>query len=456
MTVVEAQLQFPEKLQCLFEPKRFKVLYGGRGAGRSWGIARALLLLGAQRPLRVLCAREFQNSISDSVHKVLSDQIETMGLTHLYDVQKDRILGPKGTSFAFEGIKNNTTRIKSYEGIDVCWVEEAVKVSRQSWGILTPTIRKDDGGPFGVGSEIWMSFNPELETDYTYREFVLNADPSMMTVVRMTWRDNPWFPQVLRRELERDKINDPDRYLNVWEGHCRQILEGAVYAKELRRMQEDQRICEVPWDPEWPVDTAWDLGRADATAIWFFQRIALQHRVIDYYEVTGDHVGDVILELQRRRYIYGVHFLPHDARAKTFGTKHSIQEQVNQAYPNKVRIVPRLSVTDGINAGRLLMGKCWIDEKKCSDGLTALRHYKYRVTEEQDESIEGRRAVLGREPEHDWASHGADGWRYMAVGASQSRRGEAVEETQLGRFREAERMLGQIGRRAGEAFGWMR
>src|SRR3954468_1044247 len=144
------EIEFPEALQCLFHPKRFKILWGGRGAGRSWGVARALLMIGANRPIRVLCVRELQNSIAESVHKVLSDQIEALGLGNHYSIEKAKVYGKNGTEFSFEGIKNNTTKIKSYEGIDYCWVEEAVKVSRNSWGILIPTIRRE-------GSEIWMT-----------------------------------------------------------------------------------------------------------------------------------------------------------------------------------------------------------------------------------------------------------------------------------------------------------
>src|SRR5215831_9588979 len=186
--------KFPAPLECLFVPKRHKVLYGGRAAGRSWGCARALLMIGATRPIRVLCAREFQNSISDSVHKLLADQISNLGLDNIYDVQMSKIVSRPGavtggqTQFSFEGIKNNITRIKSYEGIDYCWVEEANKVSRNSWEVLLPTIRKES-------SEIWITFNPELETDYTYQRFVLNPSDDSI-VCKMTWRDNPWVPDV--------------------------------------------------------------------------------------------------------------------------------------------------------------------------------------------------------------------------------------------------------------------
>ncbi len=429
--------QFPEKLQCLFQPKRYKVLYGGRGAGRSWGVSRALLIRGAQESTRVLCVREFQNSIEESVHKVISDQINNLGMNYLYKVEKAHIYGPNGTVFSFEGIKNNTNRVKSYEGIDICWAEEAAKITRASWGVLIPTIRKEKC-PNGhalppapldanedysvpaecpichsgiVQSEIWMTFNPELETDYTYERFVKNADPSNSFVIKMTWADNPWFPRVLHQEMLMDKERDPDYALNVWEGHCLQMLEGAIYAKELRRVQSEGRICTVPWEREWPVDTFWDLGRADATAIWFAQRVAMQYRILGYFSGTGEDITFYLRELQRRAYVYGRHWLPHDAKAKRLGSKRTIEETVRQSYPNGVYIVPKLSVIDGINAARIILPNCYFDEAGCADGLQALRHYRYRV-------VDGR---LSNEPLHDWASDGADAFRYLAIALQRPR-----------------------------------
>lgn len=379
---------FPEKMRVLFEPWRYKVLYGGRGASRSWSCARALLLTGTKKPIRVLCAREYQNSISESVHKLLVDQIAALGLEAFYDVQVAYIKGKNGTTFAFEGIKNNTNKIKSYEGIDYCWVEEANKVSKASWGVLIPTIRKD-------GSEIWMTFNPELDTDYTYQRFVVTADIKTTAVVKMTWKDNPFFPDVLRKEMEDLRARDYDQYLNVWEGHCLQMLEGTVYAKELRRAQEDGRITKVPYDRTVPVDTFWDLGRADNTAIWFAQRVAMQNRILAYYEASGEEITHFLRELQSRAYVYGTAFLPHDARAKRLGSKRTIEEIVRQS-GHTVSIVPRLSLTDGINAARIIFPGCWFDETECADGLHSLRHYRYKVVEGQ----------LSNEPLHDAASDG--------------------------------------------------
>lgn len=392
---------FPQKLQPLFEQNkyRYKVLWGGRGAGRSWGIARALLLMGTQRPIRILCAREFQNSISDSVHKLLSDQIEALGLASFYNILQSRIEGKNGTYFAFEGIKNNVSRIKSYEGIDYCWVEEAIKVSKSSWGVLIPTVRKP-------GSEFWLSFNPELETDYTYRRFVLEADDSMF-VCRMTYADNPWFPLVLREEMERDKARDYDYYLNIWEGHCVQQLEGAIYAKELRRCQEEGRVTRVPWEPTISVDTWWDLGRADKTAIWFGQRVAMQNRLISYYENSLEDITHYVKMLQQKGYVYGTVWLPHDAKAKRLGTGKSIQE-IMRGYGFNTRIVPNLSITDGINAARLSFANTWFDEKECAEGMDRLRHYRYKIKD-------GR---FSNEPDHE-GSDGPDAFRYRAVSMRQ-------------------------------------
>lgn len=447
--------QFPAPLQCLFVPKRTKVLWGGRGAGRSWGVARALLLIGAERPIRVLCVRELQNSIAESVHKVLSDQIALMGLSGLYRIEVAKIYGPNGTTFSFDGIKNNTNKIKSYEGIDYCWVEEANKVSKASWGVLIPTIRKS-------GSEIWITFNPELETDYTYSRFVKDPElqrvsPGLFSapidnttvyesphsfVVKMTYRDNPWFTPELRMEMELDKKNRPDEYLNIWEGHCLQLLEGAVYARELRKCQEEGRITSVPYDPTVPVNTYWDLGRADNTAIWFAQRVAMQWRVLGYFEASGE--GDVsffLRELQNRSYVYGNHYLPHDARAKRLGTKKSVEEMIRAAYPNRVHIVPKLSVTDGINAARVAFNSCWFDEDGCEDGLKALRHYRYRVKE-------GQRS---NEPLHDWASDGADAYRYMALSMRAARSGDA--DSVMQKLRRKIGLEREPGR--GSSLGWM-
>ena len=206
-----AQVQFPAKLECLFNPDsiRYRVLFGGRGGAKSWGIARALLIKAIQNPLRILCAREFQTSIKDSVHKLLSDQITAMGLDTFFEITQAQIRGKNGSEFNFVGLKNNVANVKSYEGVDICWVEEAQTVSRHSWNVLIPTIRKEK-------SEIWVSFNPELETDETYQRFVANP-PINAVVQKINWSDNPWFPETLKEEKDALKSRDIQAYNTVWE-----------------------------------------------------------------------------------------------------------------------------------------------------------------------------------------------------------------------------------------------
>ena len=404
--------QFPDKLAFLFEPARYKVLYGGRGGTKSWGIARALLIQGTQKPLKILCARETQKSIRDSVHALLSEQIKMMGLDNFYEVQKSTIMGRNGTSFIFFGLKHNVADIKSCEAVDRCWVEEAANVSRTSWSILIPTIRRPD-------SEIWISFNPQLESDETFRRFVVDQQPDSR-VVKTTFRDNPWFPEVLQKEMEHCRETSSDEYNHVWEGCCVSILEGAIYANELRKVDVEGRICRVPYDSSKPVETFWDLGWDDSTAIWFVQQIGFEFHVIDCLDGEQKPLVHYVKELQARPYVYGTYHLPHDAKAKNLGTGKSIEEQMRQL-GLRVSIVPQLSVADGINAARSVFDRCWFDAEKCADGLQALRHYRY-----------GERLELGvktREPLHDWASHFGDSFRYFAIGFRQPAPKKLVEST---------------------------
>lgn len=393
---LEVDARIPAKLAFLAEPARYKVLYGGRGGAKSWGVARVLLMRGATEPLRVLCGREFQSSIAESVHKLLADQIAELGLDEVYEVQQRKIIGPNGTEFGFEGLRHNISSIKSYEGVDVAWVEEAQTVSNASWDVLIPTIRRP-------GSEIWMTLNPSQKEDATYKRFVLEP-PKSAKVVKVNWSDNPWFPAVLRQEMEDLKARDPDKWLNVWEGHCIEIVEGSIYANELRTAAE--RVTRVPYNPQVPVHLFWDLGRADKTAIWFAQSYGFEYRFIDYYENSGKALGHYLAEIQARGYVYGDVWLPHDATHELLSSERTVEQQIRAA-GYKVRISPKTSVSDGINAARTIFPLCWFDEDKCADGLQCLRNYRY----EFDEDLK----VYKKTPLHDWASHGADAFRYAAV-----------------------------------------
>lgn len=406
---LKTKAEFPAKLDFLAEPHRYKVLHGGRGGAKSWGVARALLIEGSKRPLRVICCREFQKSISESVHALLKNQIETLGLSGVYRITNNQIegFGPKnqGTLFTFHGLKHNIANIKSLEGVDVCWVEEAHVVSKASWDVLIPTIRKD-------GSEIWVTFNPELGSDDTYKRFVVK--PSADAVVReIGWRDNPWFPEVLRKEKDALKEKDEDAYLHVWEGKVKATLTGAVYANEIRAAMLEKRITKVPYDPNYPVHVIFDLGRSDLTAIWFMQVVGYEFRFIDYYEDNGQAFSFYLKYLSEKPYHWGTWWLPHDGDSDTIAAEKNPKQQA-QAVHKDVKIVPHLgakAIFQGIEMARNIFPRCVFDEDKCSDGLHALKHYVYDVDE-----TDGERSKY---PLHNWASHGADAFRYAAVAVKQ-------------------------------------
>lgn len=395
---LEVDAWFPPKLEPLFTPKRYKVLYGGRGGAKSWGIARALLIQGVQRPIRILCAREVQKSIQDSVYQLLIDQIAELHLSAFYQATLSEIRGANGTKFIFAGLQHNVDSIKSKEGIDIVWCEEAQTITKSSWDKLIPTIRKEN-------SEIWVSFNPELDTDETYKRFVLQP-PTNSTVIKVNWQDNPWFPEVLRQEKDDLQVRDTDAYLNIWEGHCRQALEGAIYANELRAATQEKRITRVPYDPLQPVSVFCDLGWADSTSLWYAQRVGFEFRLIEAYQSSQKPWDHYLKHIQSRGYVIGTLWLPHDAKAKSLATGRTIQE-ITMASGFRTEITPNISIEDGINALRTVFKDCWFDAEKCADGLQALRRYRYDVDPDTKQ--------YSRKPLHDDASHYADAARYFAV-----------------------------------------
>jgi phage terminase large subunit len=399
-------VQLPKACKVLFEPSRYKVLYSGRGAAKSWSIAAALLIIGAQRPLRVLCARETMQSMKDSVHRLLSDTIDRLGLRGVYQVQQATILGPNGTEFVFAGLKHNVTNIKSVEGMDVVWVEEAQSVSKDSWDTLIPSIRKPN-------SEIWVSFNPDLDTDDTYKRFVLKPQPGAK-VVKLSWRDNPWFPEVLRVEMEHLKATAPLDYAHIWEGETRSTVDGAIYGQELTDAQSEGRITTVSVDRTKPVHTFWDLGYGDKTAIWFGQAMyGGTYHLVDYLEGEGLTIEKYLIQLQNKPYMYGVDWLPHDGvdailhKRLSGGDRTRSIEQIIRAAGRSVRITPKLNKLTGINAARTILPNCRFDAEKCADGLQALRHYQWGPINEH--------GMTRREPLHNWASHAADAFRGFAT-----------------------------------------
>lgn len=396
--MLDLRSQFPEKLEGIFDPHRYKVIYGGRGGGRSWGVARYLLIEGGKEPHRFLCTREVQKSIKDSVHRLLQDQISVLGMDHFYEVLDTEIRGLNGTVFVFSGLSDQTAEsIKSYEGVTKAWCEEAQSISKKSWRMLIPTIRAE-------GSEILVTFNPELDTDETYQRFIVNTPPDAW-LCELNWRDNPWFPEVLEQERLHCKETEPDEYDNIWEGKCRPAVEGAIYAREIAEALSDQRIVRVPYDPRLKVHTIWDLGWNDSMAIILVQKVRSELRIIEYIEDSHKTLDWYAAELNSKRYNWGTDWLPHDGDVKEFRTGKSAK-QILQRFNRKVRITPKIGVEDGIKMARMTFGQCFFDKVNAEKLVECLKRYRRSVHTKTDEPMK---------PVHDSFSHGADAFRYLAV-----------------------------------------
>jgi phage terminase large subunit len=388
--------EFPEKLQFLFEPHRYKVAYGGRGSGKSWSMARALLIKAANEPTRVLCAREIQKSIKQSVHTLLNDQIQSLGLGAFYEVLEAEIRGINGSTFSFTGLATNTVEsIKSFEGCDIVWVEEAQTVSKKSWDILIPTIRKPN-------SEIWVSFNPNIDTDDTYQRFVVEP-PENAKVVKVNYTDNPWFPEVLEIERQHSLKTNPD-YANIWEGDCKAAVDGAIYANEIREAQEEGHITNVPYDPMLKVHVVMDLGWNDSMSVILCQKGVSDLRIIGYIEDDHRTLDSYSAQLKNLPYNWGTMFLPHDGQSKDF--KHGISaEDIMRKLGWDIRIVPKQDIESGIKLARMNFHRIYFD-KSANRLVECLKNYRRSINSATNEP---------GAPLHDEFSHGADAFRYLCT-----------------------------------------
>jgi len=216
-------ITLPKAFKDLKGPSRYKAFYGGRGSAKSHSFATALLMRGGESPLRILCAREVQLSIKDSVKQLLDDKINQYGMASFYESLQSEIRGKNGTVFIFAGLgKMTTDQIKSMEGIDIAWVEEAQTISDKSLEILIPTIRKQK-------SELWFSWNPRHQSDPIDKRFRGEVTPVNSIIKKVNFPDNPFFPKELDEEREFDQKNNPERYGHIWMGDYEPTAIGAIW-----------------------------------------------------------------------------------------------------------------------------------------------------------------------------------------------------------------------------------
>lgn len=408
MITADGKLKFetPKAFESIWDTRKYIVLYGGRGSGKSQNTARALITKALQKrpeeaPFIILCTRALQRSMKDSVHALIASQIVELGVEHLFRVLENSIRCINGVEFVFQGLRHNINDIKSMHNVKYCWVEEAQNVPEVSWQILIPTIRVE-------GAQFFITFNVDFITDACYKRFII--DPPKNCVSRkVNWDENPFFPETLREEMEHLREKDYDQYLHVWEGHPILTLAGAIYASEMRKLVKENRITKVPYDPQYPVHTFWDLGWGDYTSIWLAQKVGYEIRVISFIEGRLEPVQYYLGELDslrsKRGYVYGTHCLPHDAQSKQLSAGGITVEQQVRNFGDTYVGVPR-NQADSINATRALLTTCVFDETNTAHGINHLQRYAFKVDPETGQ--------YSQKPIHDDHSHAADAFEELA------------------------------------------
>lgn len=405
------EVQVPAKLEPLLYPSRFKAAHGGRGGGKSHFFAEQIALKAYSKPTRVVCIREVQNSIKDSVRQLIVDKIIGLNLEHAFEILEAEIRGlpntpAYGSLIVFKGMQSyNAANIKSLEGFDIAWVEEAQTLSQASLDMLLPTIRKDN-------SELWFSWNPRFRTDPVDVYFRKNK-PDGAVVVDINWNDNPWFPSVLKTQMAHDFDVDEDKAEHVWNG-AYGATQGAILAKWVIKARKAGRIHpKAKFDPEGaPVEISSDIGFRDTSTWWFWQRKIKGFTVFCVKSGSGleadewcDEIESYLNTMGITRAMLGKIWLPFDARAKTFQSKYTTVERfINRFGMDKVKIVPQSKKADQISAARHIIDMCEFNEIECEDGLDALEAWEFEWNEETQ--------IFSREPLHNWASHFGDGFSY--------------------------------------------
>ena len=396
----KAAQQLPEWARVLFEDQwQFISMRGGRGSAKTESVARALVMRSTVAPLRVLCTREVQLSIKESVYSVLVKVIKLMGLTSQFEILSNEIRSKIGGSFIFRGLADESIdSLKSLDEIDICWVEEAQSVSAKSLELLYPSIR---GKGIAGHSQIWFTWNPQLESDPVYQDVVVNGLPDCASLW-VNYDQNPWFPDHLRKLEQHMAANDPVRHKHVWLGHPLPAVEGAIYYEDIEAMVAQDRIRNLVVDPLLQIYLIFDLGFNDAMVCWCVQRTVHDIRLVDYIENNKVAISWFDTELRGRGYETGIICLPHDGKHKNLQTALTPQE-VFEMYGWQTEIVDNVSVENGIRMTREQMPLMYIDKTRCAEGIEHLKRYA--------------RNKHGH-PVHDEHSHAADGLRYVGVHAN--------------------------------------
>jgi phage terminase large subunit len=393
----------------LLQPSRYKAAYGGRGSGKSHFFAELLIDDALREPgLRAVCIREVQKSLKESAKRLIEDKLSTLRLGEAegFKVLNEEIRTPGGGVIVFQGMQDHTAEsIKSLEGFNRAWVEEAQSLSARSLQLLRPTIRAPK-------SELWFSWNPRRKVDPVDAMFRGGEPPTGSIVVKANWSDNPWLPDELKQERLDCLRDQPDQYEHIWEGGYVSVSSGAYFARHLSEAKSEGRIGNVAKDPLMTLWAFWDIGgtgaKADATAIWIAQFVAKEVRVLDYYEAQGQPLAAHVAWLRDNGYAKAQCVLPHDG--ESHGAIYDVTyEKVLRDAGFSVEVVQnqgRGAAKQRIEAARRLFPAIWFHAPKTEAGRDALGWYHEKIDETRQ---------IGLGPEHDWSSHAADAFGLMCV-----------------------------------------
>lgn len=406
-------IQTPRVFEPLLHSARYKGAHGGRGSGKSHFFAEMLVddCLSNKGTLAV-CIREVQKTLAQSSKRLIEKKIEALGVGHKFRVYEDKIQTPGDGLMIFQGMQDhNSESIKSLEGFNRAWWEEAQTATERSLSLLRPTLRAE-------GSQMWFSWNPRRKTD-AVDDFLRVKKPHNAIVVQANWKDNPWFPAELEEERRLDLELYPDRYDHIWDGGYARALEGAYFARELAKAKAEGRIGAVAADPLLPVRAYFDLGgsgaSADAMAIWIVQFVGQQILVLDYIEGVGQVLAYYVTELRKRGWDAVLCKLPHDGVNENNITGKRYEDHLRDAgfQVDVIKNQGKGAAMMRIEAVRRIAAKLWFNESTTEGGRDALGYYH----EKKDEA---RNIGLG--PEHDWSSHGSDAFGLMAVDYEEPRK----------------------------------
>lgn len=399
---MQIDVTLPRVFKPLEAPARYKGIWGGRGSGKSHNRAEALILDALEnRGLRAVCIREVQKTLKESSKRLLEDKLSQfrLGEAQGFKIFNEVIQTPGDGIFTFQGMQDhNAESIKSLEGFDRAWIEEAQTLSTRSLSLLRPTIRAE-------GSEIWATWNPRRKNDPVDELLRGTNPPTNSIVIRANWSDNPFFPSVLEQERLDCLHKTPDQYEHIWEGGYATVNEGAYFVRELQNARKSGRITRITADPLLPIRLFADIGgtgaKADAFVFWAIQCVGREIRVLDYYEVQGQPIQHHLHWLRERNYTPGTSqiWLPHDGATqdKVFAVSY---ESAFRTAGYETFVVPNQgkgAAMQRIEAARRWLPACWFNAETTQPGLDALGWYH----EKKDPA---RNIGLG--PDHDWSSHG--------------------------------------------------